>query len=161
MFRFARRRARLAAILSLSAMLAVPPRFAVAAPVAVTGAWFRYLLSAIPAGGYMTLHNPGATAMVLTGARSPACGSLLLHRSETGGGTERMVRVRQITLPPRGQAVFAPGGYHLMCLSPHMHPGQTVIVTLRFADGSRQTARFTVRGANGTPPATSMKMKMQ
>ena len=121
-------------------------------------AWFRYLLASIPAGGYLTLANTGAAPAVLTGVSSPGCGMLMLHRTETVGGTDRMVAVRQVTVPPHGQVRFAPGGYHLMCVEPRMHPGQMVPVTLRFADGSRITVRFPVRGANGAPaPAATAK----
>ncbi|MDE2580579.1 MAG: copper chaperone PCu(A)C [Rhodospirillales bacterium] len=115
--------------------------------------WFRYLLASIPAGGYMTLENNGAGPAVLTGAQSPGCGMLMMHRTETVGGTDRMVRVEKVNIPAHGKLRFAPGGYHLMCMEPKMHPGQAVPVTLHFADGSRITVRFIVRGANGTPEA--------
>lgn len=137
--------------LALALVLLAPGAARADAPVQVHQPWFRYLLASIPAGGYMTLENTGAAPVVLTGATSPGCGMVMLHRTETVGGTDRMVGVRQVTVPAHGQVRFAPGGYHLMCMKPKMHPGQIVPVTLRFADGSRITARFPVRGANGTP----------
>lgn len=120
--------------------------------------WFRFLLASIPAGGYLTLENTGATPAVLVGATSPACGMVMLHRTESSGGTDRMVGVKQVTIPGHGEFRFAPGGFHLMCMEPRMRPGQTVPVTLRFADGGQVTARFAVRGANGAPaPAGAAK----
>ena len=119
--------------------------------VSVSGGWFRYLLASIPAGGYMTLHNTSAAPAVLTGAVSPACGSLMLHRTLSADGTERMVAVAKVPVPAHGTLRFAPGGYHLMCMQPRMQPHQTVPVTLIFADGGRVTASFTVFGANGAP----------
>lgn len=145
-------------------LLATLARPAAAAGLQASGAWFRYLLSSIPAGGYVTLTNPGPAPVVLTGVTSPACGSLMFHRTETHGGTERMIAVPSIRVPAGGTFRFAPGGYHLMCMVPHMHPGQTVAVTFRRAAGPPLTVRFAVRGANAAAPAAPMapmKMKMQ
>jgi len=149
--RTAAARRRWGACLGLALAVLAPGAARAAGPVLVRAPWFRYLLASIPAGGYLTLENTGAAPAVLTGAESPACGTLMLHRSETAGGTDRMVGVKRITIPGHGQFRFAPGGYHLMCMQPKMHPGQAVPVTLRFADGSRLTVRFAVRGANGAP----------
>jgi len=171
-FLSARRPARRRAVLlaALLALLVAPPVAASAgasAPPAATGAaaavrvrhpWFRYLLASVPAGGYVTLTNPGAAPRVLTGVSSSGCGSIMLHRTESQGGTDRMVEVGSVTIPPHGSFRFAPGGYHMMCMMPRMHPGQTVPVTLRFADGARVTVRFAVKGANGAPP---MQMNMK
>jgi copper(I)-binding protein len=68
-----------------------------------------------------------------------------------------MVGVARVTIPAHGQFRFAPGGYHLMCMQPRMRVGQVVPVTLRFADGSRITVRFAVRGADGAPAPDRMK----
>ena len=148
---------RRVATLGLGLALLAPAGARAAGPLSVSGGWFRYLLASIPSGGYMTLHNAGSAPAVLTGASSPACGSLMLHRTESSGGTERMVAVAKVTVPAHGSLRFAPGGYHLMCMQPRMHPRETVPVSLMFADGSRVTASFTVFGANGAPepPAKS------
>ncbi|MGH7044373.1 MAG: copper chaperone PCu(A)C, partial [Acetobacteraceae bacterium] len=143
--------ARLALLASVVAAGVIPAAAWADTPVQVRAPWFRYLLASIPAGGYLTLENTSAAPAVLTGATSPACGSLMLHRTETAGGTDRMLGVQRITIPAHGQFRFAPGGYHLMCMEPKMQPGQTVPVTLLFANGSRITASFTVRGASGAP----------
>ena len=142
---------RRAALLALGLALLAPAGARAAGPVTVSGGWFRYLLASIPSGGYMTLHNASATPAVLTGASSPACGSLMLHRTESRGGTERMVAVAKVPVPARGTLRFAPGGYHLMCMQPRMHPHETVPVTLTFEGGGRVTASFTVFGASGAP----------
>ena len=85
------------------------------------------------------------------GAASPACGMLMLHRSVEQGGQERMVSVTSVPVPAQGKVSFAPGGYHLMCMSPAaaMRPGRSVPVTLRFAGGGSLTASFPVRNATG------------
>jgi copper(I)-binding protein len=122
-----------------------------AAPLTVTGGWFRALPAAVPSGGYFTLHNGAGKPVTLTGARSPACGSLMLHRSMNHGGMGMMEHVGHLTIAPGDTLTFAPGGYHLMCMGskPILKPGGSVPVTLVFADGRQITARFAVRGATG------------
>jgi len=141
----------LALVAPAAALAAGPAPAPAPASISVSGGWFRYLLAQIPAGGFMTLHNAGDAPAVLTGASSPACGSLMLHETKSGGGTDRMVEVRRVTVPAHGTLRFAPGGYHLMCMQPRMHTKEAVPVTLTFHDGRRITASFTVFGANGAP----------
>jgi len=137
--------------LCLPALLAlVVPVFSFAAsPVTVTQPWFRYLLAEVPAGGYMTLHNASDQPAVLTAAASPACGMLMLHETESSGGMEAMKEVPSVTVPANGSFRFSPDGYHLMCMQPKMKPGDTVPVTLTFADGARMTVPFPVKNAKG------------
>jgi copper(I)-binding protein len=145
-----------AALLAL-AILAAASAAASAAPgdlpggLTVADPWMRAIMPALPAAGYFTLSNQTAKARILVGAESPACGRLMLHRSVNQHGEERMVMVQSVTVPAHGQIKFAPGGYHLMCLSPSrdVTPGHSVPVTLRFRGGSAITTRFPVRGATG------------
>jgi len=64
---------------------------------------------------------------------------------------DRMSMVKSMRIPAHGEVKLAPGGYHLMCMSPSkdMTPGRSVPVTLSFADGSSITTNFPVRGATG------------
>ncbi|MGH7116601.1 MAG: copper chaperone PCu(A)C [Stellaceae bacterium] len=119
--------------------------------LALESPWFRLVLPSLPAAGYFTLSNPTGEAHTLVGAASPACGMLMLHRSTSEGGQERMAMVQSVSVPAHGKVSFAPGGYHLMCTSPspQMRPGRSVPVTLRFADGGSLTATFPVRNATG------------
>ncbi|MGD0191374.1 MAG: copper chaperone PCu(A)C [Rhizomicrobium sp.] len=121
-----------------------------AAQVTVSNAWFRSLPAHLPAGGYLTLNNSGPDVQ-LTGARSPACGMLMLHKSTTSGGMAEMAMVPSVNIPHGGTVAFAPGGYHLMCTSPTaaMVPGGKVSVTLAFSDGSTSTVVFAVKNATG------------
>lgn len=122
-------------------------------PITANGAWFRYLLPQIPAGGFMTLHNISAHPVVLTGADSPACGMAMLHRSVTQSGVDRMVMVDHVTIPAHGVLRFAPGGYHIMCMQPKMKPGTTVTVSLSFRNAPSLDVPFKVYGADGKPGA--------
>jgi copper(I)-binding protein len=117
----------------------------------VGDAWMRSIMPSRPAAGYFTLSNDTAEPRTLVGASSPACGTLMLHHSLHQGGQERMVMVKKVTVPAHGKLEFAPGGYHLMCMSPSkdVRPGRSVPVTLHFADGATVTADFPVRGATG------------
>ncbi|MGH7092308.1 MAG: copper chaperone PCu(A)C, partial [Stellaceae bacterium] len=88
----------------------------------------------------------------LVGAQSSACGSLMLHRTESSGGVERMVMVPKVKVPAHGSVTFAPGGYHLMCMKPAaalMVQGHLVSVTLKFGNGETLSADFPVRNAAG------------
>ncbi len=122
-----------------------------AGPVTVTEAWFRALPSQLPAAGYFTLSNSGASPVALTGAQSPGCGMLMLHMTHNMGGMTHMMEVRQVEVPAGGSVRFAPGGYHLMCTDPTaaLTPGASLPVTLRFSDGSQLATVFAVRDATG------------
>ena len=132
----------------------------------MAGSVICWLLAGIPAAGYMTLRNPTGEAIVLTGTRSPACGTLMLHRTETSGGNDRMVAVSKLTVPAKGEFRFASGGCYLMSTRPPMQVGEQVPATLRFADGSQERPTFSVVGANGAPnlaparPAADGSVKM-
>ena len=136
----------LAAFLLGGAARAAPPT-----GITLSDPWFRFITPAIPAAGYFTLSNSTADAQTLVGASSPDCGSLMLHRSVVKNGAEEMVMVPSVLVPAHGKLQFAPGGYHLMCMSPAaaMRPGRSAPVTLRFDGGAALDATFPVRNATG------------
>ncbi len=138
------------AVASALLLLAAVPR-AGAADLVVQGAWMRLLMSSRPAAGYFVLRNEGATARTLVGASSPGCAGLMLHRSLDEGGQERMAMVASVDIPAHGTLRFAPGGYHLMCMSPGaaVRVGSSLAVTLRFADGATVESMFAVKGPTG------------
>ncbi len=138
-----------ALVLSVAAMCIAAP--ALAADVTVSDAWFRALPGKLPAGGYFSLHNAGVTSVTLTGASSPACGMLMLHKTENASGTGMMMETPSVSVPAGGDVIFAPGGYHLMCTDPTaaMKPGGRVTVTLEFTGGAKLTESFAVKDARG------------
>lgn len=93
----------------------------------------------------------GTSLVQLTGAASPGCGMLMMHQSKTENGVDSMASVKSVTVPAHGSVSFAPGGYHLMCMSPQatMVIGKSVPVTLTFADGKTVAADFPVTGPGG------------
>jgi periplasmic copper chaperone A len=136
------------AILGLAATM---PAHAQLQMVSISGPWIRFINRTTPAAGYFTVTNAGARPVAITGASSPDCGSLMLHQSRNVNGVEQMEMVSSVTVPSHGSVKFAPGGYHLMCMSPSAKvvPGHTVPVTLTFADHRTVTKPFIVRGVNG------------
>lgn len=116
--------------------------------LSLSDAWLRTIVPSVPAAGYFRLKNDGATARKLTGASSPACNKLMLHQSKKLNGVDKMVMVDKAVVPAHGALIFAPGGYHLMCMKPSsaMQPGQQVSVTLHFEDGAALTGMFKVHG---------------
>lgn len=142
----------IAGALAAGLALAGPGR---AAPPAdglkASGAWMRFLLPDRPVGGYFTLANQGDMPRMLVGAASPACGMVMLHKSDTSGGMDTMAMVPSVMVPAHGSVRFAPGGYHLMCDNPAaaLRPGRTVTITLKFQDGAALDVPFAVRNAAG------------
>jgi copper(I)-binding protein len=135
--------------IALAALLIAAP--ANAATVIVKDGWFRALPAKLPAAGYFTVRNAGANTVSITGADSPACGMLMLHKTEDKGGTMDMMDMPAIPVPGAATVQFAPGGFHLMCTDPGavIKPGAHVPVTLIFSDGSKVTTTFDVRNAKG------------
>lgn len=136
----------------MAGLIALAPSAAFAKqPISVGGPWFRFLLPSIPAGGYMRLDNGTDHTVLLIGASSPACGIMMLHKTVSENGMDKMVPVRNIAIPAHGRFTLRPGHYHIMCMQPRMDPGETVPVTLEFVHAPSVTVRFTVYGANGRP----------
>ncbi len=124
---------------------------AAANDVSVANGRLRLVVPTRPAAGYFKLDNSTDAAIELVGASSPGCGQLMLHQSRNVNGVETMLPVKSVQVAAHGSVSFAPGGYHLMCMSPAatLSPGKTVPITLKFADGKSITADFAVHGADG------------
>jgi hypothetical protein len=141
---------------SLSLLLAASLLFAGAAhadqsaQIHADKAWIRVLPAELPAGGYVTLHNSGDSPVALTGASSPRYTHVMLHQSSTESGMGRMSMVDQLAIPAHGSVALAPGGYHLMLMhaTGAVSAGDTVSITLDFADGSHLPVDFMARPAN-------------
>jgi copper(I)-binding protein len=131
------------------AILMLSVASASAAPFDVTGAWFRALPGKLPAGGYFTVQNNSRRDVAITGARSDACGMLMIHQSSNKGGMSGMDMMDQVKVPAGAQVKFAPGGYHLMCEGARMKIGTKVPVLLNLSDGTAMAVAFQVRGATG------------
>lgn len=126
------------------------PALAAEPGVSLSDGWFRLVLPSRPAAAYFTLTNSGDAPKQLVAAASPGCGAMMLHRSESVNGVEKMLPLESATVPAHGTLSFAPGGYHVMCMMPAgLAHGKSVPVTLSFADGGTLTADFPVKNAAG------------
>ncbi|MBE1161679.1 copper chaperone PCu(A)C [Dyella acidiphila] len=123
--------------------------------VTASHAWIRLLPANLPASGYVNLHNAGASAATLVSAHSAVYASVMLHQSSMDAhGMNNMTAVAQMSIPAHGSASLAPAGYHLMLGQPShpLKPGDTVDITLDFADGSQLPVSFLLRPANAADP---------
>lgn len=120
--------------------------------VRASQAWIRVLPGDLPAGAYVVLENSGDQSATLHGARSERYASVMLHKSSAEGGMNRMAMVDGLAIPAHGKAALSPGGYHLMLgkANPPVKAGDTVKLTLQFADGSTLDTDFAARPANAT-----------
>jgi copper(I)-binding protein len=134
--------------LLLSALLATTLA-ASAAPVDITGDWFRSLPGKLPAAGYFTAQNNTSHDVAITGARSDGCGTLMLHQSSNTGGMSGMDMLEKVTVPAGGIVKFAPGGMHLMCTDAKLKIGTRAPVLLSLSDGTAVAVAFQVKNAAG------------
>lgn len=128
---------------------------AASAPQAtISGAWVRWLPGDLPAAGYATIHNEGTTPLRLTGARSPDYGHVMLHRSVSENGVERMVMSMGVDIAPGASLALAPGGYHLMLMKPAhaIKPGDTVTIRFLFDGDQSIDVNAKVMPASATGP---------
>jgi periplasmic copper chaperone A len=122
--------------------------------VTATQAWIRLLPVKLPAGGYVTLQNHGASVVTLVSAHSGTYASVMLHQSAMTGGMSTMSAMGRLDIPAQGKVTLAPAGYHLMLEDPNhaLVPGDMVDITLDFSDGSQLPVHFLVKPANAAEP---------
>ena len=117
----------------------------------VVAAWIR---SAPPTAsvmaGYLRLEAAGDGATI-TGAECAGFGTTELHESTEVDGVATMRRLARVEVPGGGSVEFAPGGKHLMLMSPAAIPaaGETVACALLLADGTRLEFNAPVRQGAG------------
>jgi len=142
--------------LLLTAAFAAPGRSQAETPrhnpdqgISVRDARLRWLPGNRPLAGYFALDNAGQRPVRLVGAASPAFARVMLHRSTHRDGVAHMEHVDGVDVAPGKTLRFAPGGYHLMLMKRRhrLGPGDSVSVTLHFADGHQLTATFKVVSA--------------
>ena len=123
------------------------------AGLVLSDAYLRTIIPSRPAAGYFTLANNGSVDQTLVAASSPACGSVMLHKSVSENGVEKMLPVKSIAVPAHNSITFAPGGFHLMCMQPKasVKPGGSVSMALKFKDGGIVAGTFPVRGVGANP----------
>lgn len=118
-------------------------------PLRIEAPWTRAALEGRQGAGFMTIRNTGAVADRLVAATSPVAGRVELHTHLRDGDVMRMRPVQDIPVPAGGSATLQPGGLHLMFmgLNRPLVAGETIPVTLRFAEAGEVTVQLRVEAA--------------
>ena len=123
----------------------------------VEDGWIRAAPPGMPmAAGFGRIVNACDAPVSVTGATSVSYGDVSLHETTDVDGVSRMRHVEALEVPAGGEAVLAPGTYHLMLSEPagDHAPGDTVAIDLALGDGRTIRAGFEVR-ARPQPPTPS------
>lgn len=116
--------------------------------ISVTEAWIAAGPTVVKVNaGYLRVANDGAEPATLVGAESPRFTRIEMHRTEVTDGTGSMRRETTLDIAPGSTLEFVPGGLHLMLFgaTPVPVPGETIPLTLLFADGRRVDVAAAVR----------------
>lgn len=96
---------------------------------------------------YLTLRNSGDADRRLVAAESPVAATLELHTHLHEDGMMRMRQVEHIDVPAGAEVKLEPGGLHVMLLGLQqpLTPGESIPLSLRFADGEQLELEAEVR----------------
>lgn len=88
--------------------------------------------------GYFSITNAGTEAVVLTDIETDIAARTELHSHTHEQGVRRMRKESEVTIAAQTTLVFAPGSWHVMLfeVKPGLRTGDSLPLTLRFADGS-------------------------
>lgn len=117
---------------------------------AMKDGWVRLPPAAMPMmAGFGRIANPCPAPAVIVSARSPAFGEVSLHETRIVEGVSRMRELEQLRIVPDGDAVFKPGGMHLMLMQPRapLKEGSKVVVFFELQDGREILSELVVRKA--------------
>ena len=138
----------LALLLGFLPLAAAQAQNAPGAKIEVVSPWAR----ATPAGAenaaaYMTLVNKGQAADRLVSASTPVAKMAQLHKTVDDNGVMKMLPVDGVEVHAGSQAVFKPGGYHvmLMKLAHPLEVGQSFPLTLTFEKAGAITVTVKVQ----------------
>lgn len=105
--------------------------------------------------GYMRLENTGLQAKTIVAVEATGFASAMLHQSRMEGDMAMMEHLDSVTILPGQVLDFVPGQRHIMLMMPQapLKAGDSVEMTLFFADQSCQSITVTVR--KGSPTQSS------
>ena len=118
------------------------------AGVSVRDAWIREAPPGVGVmAGYMELRNNRSRPHVLVAASSSGFEIATIHRTIIKDGIAGMVHAPQVELAANASLIFAPGGYHLMLMTPKrtLRAGDAVVINLEFRGGLVLPVAFEVR----------------
>lgn len=141
-------RALLGVILFAAACGGDAPR--VAGTLLIREPWARAADSGTVTAVYLVVTNGESGPAAYTGASSPAAESVSLHETMAMNGMVHMMALDTAqVIAPGDSLVLSEGGKHLMVngLRRRLVAGDTLPVTVRFADGRALEVRVPVRSA--------------
>lgn len=102
-------------------------------------------------GGYMTIRNTGSEPDRLVGGSAGFAGMVQIHEMKMEGEVMKMREVEGgLEIPPGGEVVLKPGGYHVMFmkLGEQMKAGEKRKATLEFEKAGTVEVEFAVEDIN-------------
>ena len=126
---------------------------AFAAPV-ISDAWIpEQPPGAMANAVFLNMNNSTDKPEALVKAEAPGFKFVQLHKSIEVDGMHKMIEQKEIIVPAHGETKLAPGGYHIMLIQPEkrLQAGETLPVTLTFADGSHETIDVPVKKRPAMP----------
>ena len=120
--------------------------------LSVDGAWVRLgAVTGRPAAAYFTVHG-GPTPATLISVTTDVAIKAEMHETMDKGGMSTMAPIAKIEIPANTDMSFAPSGRHVMLFNMNsgIKPGDRVMLTFAFADGTRILNNANVVAA-GTP----------
>jgi copper(I)-binding protein len=96
---------------------------------------------------YLTLRNTSATAVTVTGVRSPVAGHAMIHETKVEAGQSKMRPHEQLVVAPGATIRLEPGGLHVMLhdLKQPLTVGQKVPLVILLAGGGTLQVTAAVR----------------
>jgi hypothetical protein len=137
---------RTTALLALCLALALTPYSRAQSPaLTARDAWVRLTPGVDQAAVYLTLHNGGPQAVVVSGVHSDAARMAMIHQSALLNGQSTMRPQAQVRIAPGQTVNFAPGGLHIMLHGLTRTPavGDELVLMLELAGGA--TLRVSAR----------------
>lgn len=100
---------------------------------------------------YLTLANTGNRTRSLIGVTAQGYTMAHLHQSQVQSGVAAMSMIHQLDIAPGQTVSLMPGGLHIMLMHPQgkLSAGETVSLTLHFANGEDISAIATVQPRDG------------
>ena len=129
------------------AMLSCALAHAAGSTLSAQDAWIRVTPGSDVAAAYLTLHNAGATPLVVVGVRSTSAAQAMIHETKLSNGQSTMRAHEQLRVEPGATVRLAPGGLHIMLhmLTRPLSPGDAVPLVLLLEGGGTLEVMARVR----------------
>ncbi|MBW3695422.1 copper chaperone PCu(A)C [Vibrio sp. T187] len=103
--------------------------------------------SSVTSAVFTTLMNHSDKDRTLVSATTPAAGKVELHDVIKDGDVMKMRQVQEIKIPANSNVVLKPGSLHIMLfnLDKRLEEGQSIDLTLTYANGETQTLQAPVK----------------